>query len=861
MTDFKTLYLADYQSPEFSIETVDLTFELSDRKTIVTSILNIKRVGKSTSPLILNGQQLTLIRLKLNNIEMTSEKYHVNDEYLEVNTTQDNFTLMVVTEINPIENTSLEGLYKSGEAFCTQCEAEGFRRITYYLDRPDIMAIFTCKIIADKQHFPSLLSNGNKIDSGDLANGQHFVQWHDPFPKPSYLFAVVAGSFDLLTDKFVTMSGKEVDLEIYVDKGNLSKTAHAMQALKNSMRWDEETFCLEYDLDVYMIVAVDFFNMGAMENKGLNVFNSKFVLADEKSATDIDYFNIEAVIGHEYFHNWTGNRVTCRDWFQLSLKEGLTVFRDQQFSADMNSTTVTRIRNVRHLRALQFAEDAGPMSHPIRPEKVVEMNNFYTLTVYEKGAEVIRMIHTLLGTEGFNAGMALYFKRFDGQAVTCDDFVDAMTDASGVDLTQFKRWYSQSGTPILTVSTSFDQSSEKFSLTISQNNSQNNNEENLPLHVPINIELINHNGQSSESHLLELTEAKKTWLFDSHNEEPIVAFLAGFSAPVNVDFTQTDEELSIIITHATDGFCRWDAGQKLMINYIKILTLDINISLPINLLDMFRSILKSASGMGCNIDKAFIAEQLVLPTFDEVCALIDEVDPIALLTALEKLKLFIIQGLETEFLNCYHHCSELLSTETKEEVATRALKNTCLSYLALLPDQIDLVESQFSLATNMTDTLAALQSSASNNLICFESQMQSFEQIWSETALVMDKWFILNASLSSELIFDHLESLLKHPLFSLKNPNRARSLIGAFTAHNPKYFHCITGRGYQFLGKQITLLNSINPQVASRLITPLIQYKSVDKQRQQLMKVELVKLKEMKGLSKDLLEKLNAAIS
>jgi len=857
MTDFKTLYLTDYQSPEFSIESVDLTFELSDNKTIVTSILNIKRVGNNKSSLLLNGQQLQLIRLELNNTEMAPENYLVNDEYLEVNTSEDNFTLMVVTEVAPVDNTSLEGLYKSGDAFCTQCEAEGFRRITYYLDRPDIMAIFTCKIIADKKHFPSLLSNGNKIDSGDLANGKHFVQWHDPFPKPCYLFALVAGNFDLLADSFITMSGREVALEIYVDKGNLSKTEHAMQALKNSMRWDEETFSLEYDLDIYMIVAVDFFNMGAMENKGLNVFNSKFVLADEKSATDIDYFNIEAVIGHEYFHNWTGNRVTCRDWFQLSLKEGLTVFRDQQFSADLNSTTVTRIRNVRHLRALQFAEDAGPMSHPIRPEKVVEMNNFYTLTVYEKGAEVIRMIHTLLGSDGFNAGMALYFKRFDGQAVTCDDFVDAMADASGVDLTQFKRWYSQSGTPLLTVSKSFDKQSGKFSLTISQNNSK----ENLPLHLPINIELINDKDQSSESHLLELTDTKKTWLFDSLNKEPTVAFLAGFSAPVNVDFTQTDEELSIIITHATDGFCRWDAGQKLMINYIKKLTQDINIYLPIDLLDIFRSILMSNNGIGCNVDNAFIAEQLILPTFDEVSALIDEVDPIELLTALEKLKLFIVHGLEAEFLNCYHRCSELLSNEIKEEVATRALKNTCLSYLALLPDHINLVESQFNCATNMTDTLAAIQSSASNNLVCFESQMKSFEQLWSETGLVMDKWFILNASLSSELIFDLLASLLKHPLFSLKNPNRARSLIGAFTAHNPRYFHCITGRGYQFLAKQVALLNSINPQVASRLITPLIQYKSVDKQRQHLMKVELIKLKALKGLSKDLQEKLDAAIS
>lgn len=857
MTDFKTLYLADYNSPEFFIETVDLTFELSDSKTIVTSILSIKRAGNNKSSLLLNGQQLTLVSLELNNIKMAQKNFHVSDEYLEVHTLENTFTLTIVTEINPLDNTSLEGLYKSGEAFCTQCEAEGFRRITYYLDRPDIMAIFTCKVIADKEHFPSLLSNGNKIDSGELASGQHFVKWFDPFPKPCYLFALVAGSFDLLTDKFITMSGKEVALEIYVDKGNLNKTEHAMESLKKSMRWDEETFCLEYDLDIYMIVAVDFFNMGAMENKGLNVFNSKFVLADEKSATDIDYFNIEAVIGHEYFHNWTGNRVTCRDWFQLSLKEGLTVFRDQQFSADMNSAIVTRIKNVRHLRALQFAEDAGPMSHPIRPEKVIEMNNFYTLTVYEKGAEVIRMIHTLLGVKGFNAGMALYIKRFDGQAVTCEDFVDAMTDASGVDLTQFKRWYSQSGTPRLTVSKSFDQISGEFSLTVSQHNKN----EGMPLHIPINIELINAKEQTSEAHLLALTEIKQTWTFGSLNVEPTVAFLAGFSAPVNVDYAQSDKELSTIITHAIDGFCRWDAGQKLMINYIKKLTSDINVSLPIHILDIFRTILTAQNSIDHNMDNAFIAEQLVLPTFDEVAALIDDVDPIALLSAIDKLKQFISQGLNTQFINCYERCTERLTKETDESVATRALKNICLSYLSLLPQHLTLVETQYNVATNMTDRLAALQCSAVNNLNCFESQMKSFEQIWSETALVMDKWFVLNASLSSEHIFERLDLLLKHPLFSLKNPNRARSLIGAFTAHNPRYFHCISGRGYQFLAKQITLLNAINPQVAARLITPLIQYQSVDMQRQHLMKVELVKLKELKGLSKDLLEKLDAALA
>jgi len=447
MSDFTPRYLADYSEANFSISTVELTFELDEYKTRVINRMHMTRAVADNSALILDGEHLTLLSVLINGQALSLDDYQVSETSLTINTEYAEFDLEIITEINPLENTALEGLFKSGDAYCTQCEAEGFRRISYYLDRPDVMATFTTKVIADKKQFPYLLSNGNKIATGDLAGGMHFVQWHDPFPKPSYLFALVAGDFDVLRDEYRTQSGRDVALEIFVDTGNINKAHHAMASLKHSMAWDEKTFGLEYDLDIYMIVAVDFFNMGAMENKGLNVFNSKFVLADEAIATDTDYFNIEAVIAHEYFHNWTGNRVTCRDWFQLSLKEGLTVFRDQQFSADMHSAAVTRIQNVRVLRSLQFAEDAGPMAHPIRPEKVLEMNNFYTLTVYEKGAEVIRMIHTLLGVDKFRKGLDLYFARFDGMAVTCDDFINAMADASGVDLSQFKRWYTQAGTP------------------------------------------------------------------------------------------------------------------------------------------------------------------------------------------------------------------------------------------------------------------------------------------------------------------------------------------------------------------------------------------------------------------------------
>lgn len=854
MTDLCARYLADYKKPTFHITTVDLTFELSDQATIVTSILTVKRIGNNINPLVLDGEQMTLISVHLNEHELNESHYLLTESQLDISTQENEFTLTIVTEINPLNNTSLEGLFKSGLAFCTQCEAEGFRRITYYPDRPDVMAVFTSKVIADKTLYPFLLSNGNKVSEGDLENGKHFVQWHDPFPKPCYLFALVAGDFDLLQDNFTTMSGKTVALEIFVDKGNLNKSKHAMTSLKNAMRWDEEVFKLEYDLDIYMIVAVDFFNMGAMENKGLNVFNSKFVLADSKSATDTDYFNIEAVIGHEYFHNWTGNRVTCRDWFQLSLKEGLTVFRDQQFSADMHSKTVTRIQNVRHLRSQQFAEDAGPMAHPIRPEHVMEMNNFYTMTVYEKGAEVIRMLHTLLGEDSFNKGIALYFSRFDGQAVTCDDFVEAMADASNTDLTQFKLWYNQAGTPILDVTEDWDEQSGQFSLTIKQTIELLNSNKCQALHMPINIELIDPITKKSQTKLLQLKESEQTWIFDECRSKPLIGFLANFSAPVKVNFSQDDNQLANIMANADDGFCRWDAGQKLLTSYIKKLTVDPSYKLSDELIQTFKQVLS------CEGDNAFKAEQLILPSFDEVTELMTEVDPIALLSAIDTLRMFLAQGLQCELIETYHDCHQKQGSTTKDSIADRALKNVCLSYLSLLPATVDLVNQQFIDADNMTDTLAALNNTAKNNLPNFLEQMDAFENHWQDTPLVMDKWFTINATLSSDEIFERLEQLLIHPLFSLKNPNRARSLISAFSLNNPRYFHCKSGRGYQFLAGQIALLNTINPQVASRLITPLIGFKGFDLNRQQLMKSELVKLRALDNLSKDLLEKLDAAI-
>ena len=849
MSDFTPRYLADYSETNFSISTVELTFELDEYKTRVTNRMLITRKVSNNHPLHLDGEHLSLLSVRVDDKTLSNDDYQVSDTGLTIAIDNSDFELEIVTEINPTENTALEGLFKSGDAYCTQCEAEGFRRISYYLDRPDVMATFTTKVIANKTQFPYLLSNGNKVAEGTLADGQHFVQWHDPFPKPCYLFALVAGDFDVLSDNYHTGSGRDVALEIFVDKGNLHKAHHAMASLKHSMRWDEKTFGLEYDLDIYMIVAVDFFNMGAMENKGLNVFNSKFVLADETSATDVDYFNVEAVIAHEYFHNWTGNRVTCRDWFQLSLKEGLTVFRDQQFSADMHSAAVTRIQNVRVLRSMQFAEDAGPMAHPIRPEKVIEMNNFYTLTVYEKGAEVIRMIHTLLGADKFRKGIDLYFARFDGMAVTCDDFIDAMADASAVDLTQFKRWYSQAGTPEITVSETFDSVSNEYQLTIEQANSGQ-----PALHIPIAIELISAAAQPNHSQLLALTDQKQSWTFKGYDQKPVLALLTGFSAPVRTQFSQSDEDLQLIMIRANDEFCRWDAGQKLLTTYIIQTLQQPATTLPDSLYQAFSTILTA------DISAAFKAEQLTLPSFSELADSIDEVDPIALLDAIDSIKLALVKQLAPLFLQQYQASIQADYANDGSAIGKRALKNVCLSYLANLRDHHDVITQQYQNSNNMTDTLAALHCAAAHKHNDFSNMMADFATKWSDTTLVMDKWFAIQASVNDEAIYDNLSQLIAHPLFSLKNPNRARSLIGAFTMNNPRYFHCDRGRGYQFLLEQLQLLNDINPQVASRLITPLIQFKSFNTDRQQMIKAKLVEFTEQVTLSKDLKEKLDAAL-
>lgn len=862
-------YRQDYRKPDFTITDIDLSFDLASETTQVTAISQVQRQGDKGAPLVLDGENLTLISISVNDTPWTH--YQQQEGKLVLEQLPDNFMLKIVNEIHPAANSALEGLYLSGEALCTQCEAEGFRHITYYLDRPDVLARFTTRIVADKQAYPYLLSNGNRIDQGDLEDGRHWVQWQDPFPKPCYLFALVAGDFDVLRDTFVTCSGRSVALELFVDRGNLDRADWAMTSLKNSMKWDEQRFGLEYDLDIYMIVAVDFFNMGAMENKGLNVFNSKYVLAKAETATDKDYLNIESVIGHEYFHNWTGNRVTCRDWFQLSLKEGLTVFRDQEFSSDLGSRAVNRIDSVRVMRGAQFAEDASPMAHPIRPDKVIEMNNFYTLTVYEKGSEVIRMMHTLLGEEKFQAGMKLYFQRHDGSAATCDDFVQAMEDASGIDLTLFRRWYSQSGTPQLTVRDSYDSTTQQYTLTVSQFTPPTQDQaEKLPLHIPLSIELYTDSGEviplysagKPVNSVLNITQAEQTLVFERVPQQPIISLLREFSAPVKLDYPYTDKQLAFLMQHSTNDFSRWDAAQMLLAKYIKENVTRLQkgeaFELPLHVIDAFRAILLSD-----RLDPALAALILSLPSENEMSELFDIIDPDAIHQVRGELVNCFAQEMQDEWLAVY------LANRTDEyriehsDIAKRALSNTCLGYLAFTETEFanNLISQQYHQANNMTDALAALSAAVAAQLPCRDKLMQVFDERWHQDGLVMDKWFILQASSPDNAVLNNIKALLSHRSFSMNNPNRIRSLIGAFASTNPSAFHAKDGSGYVFLTEILTELNQKNPQVASRLIEPLIRLGRYDRERQVLMRNALEELTKLDNLSGDLFEKISKTLN
>ncbi|HCE1839751.1 aminopeptidase N [Vibrio parahaemolyticus] len=858
-------YRKDYQAPSHTITDIDLTFDLYDNDTIVTALSKVVQKGESTT-LELDGEGLELRSVKVDGEDWAH--HEVKEASLVLSDLPAEFELEIITKIDPEANTALEGLYKSGGAFCTQCEAEGFRRITYYLDRPDVLAKYTTKVIADKATYPYLLSNGNRIAQGEAENGRHWVQWQDPHPKPAYLFALVAGDFDVLRDKYTTMSGRNVDLEIFVDKGNLDRAGHAMTSLINSMKWDEERFGLEYDLDIYMIVAVDFFNMGAMENKGLNIFNSKFVLANDQTATDRDYLGIEAVIGHEYFHNWTGNRVTCRDWFQLSLKEGLTVFRDQEFSSDLGSRAVNRIDNVRIIRGPQFAEDASPMSHPIRPDKVIEMNNFYTLTVYEKGSEVIRMYHTLLGEEGFQKGMKLYFERHDGTAATCEDFVSAMEDATGVDLKQFRLWYSQSGTPTLRVNSEYNAEAKTYALTVEQfTEATQDQAEKQALHIPFDIELYDSKGQvipliingESVHNVLDIKQDKQTFVFENVAEQPVPSLLREFSAPVKLEYDYSDAELIFLMKHATNDFARWDASQMLLAKYIRQNVNNVQtgseVQLSEDLIDAFRGVLLDE-----NLEPAFIAQVFSLPSINEITGWYKQIDVDAVDTVLNSVTVSLSAALEDELSATYHTLKQAEYTIDHAAIGKRALRNQCLQFLAHTDKGNTIVKAQYEAANNMTDTIAAMSAANSAQLECREELMADYSDKWKHDGLVMDKWFALQGTNPAEDALEKVKATMNHEAFSLKNPNRTRSLIGSFLAANPVRFHDKSGSGYQFAGEILRQLNDSNPQVASRMIDPLLKFRKYDEARQAMIRAELEKLKAMDNLAKDLFEKVTKAL-
>ncbi|MCQ8128147.1 aminopeptidase N [Methylomonas rivi] len=867
----QTVYLKDYTPPEYLIDSVELNFDLDEQNTLVESRLCMRRNPQSTDPgmsLILAGEDLELVNISLDGKPLAEADFAITPEAMTLHRVpQDRpFVVNIENRINPKANTALEGLYLSGSMLCTQCEAQGFRKITWFLDRPDVMTRFKTTLTADKSQYPVLLSNGNKIGQGELEHNRHWVGWEDPFAKPCYLFALVAGQLACVADNFTTMSGRQIALEIFVEQHNVDKCTHAMQSLKNAMRWDEETYGLEYDLDLYMIVAVDHFNMGAMENKGLNVFNTKFVLARPDTATDSDYEHIEGVIGHEYFHNWSGNRITCRDWFQLSLKEGFTVFRDQQFTGDRTSAAVKRIEDVNALRTRQFAEDAGPLAHPIRPEAYIEINNFYTLTVYEKGAEVVRMLHTLLGAAGFRKGCDLYFARHDGQAVTCEDFINAMEAANGVELNQFRRWYSQAGTPVLTVSQQFDTQAQQLRLTMQQSCPPTPNQpEKAPLHIPVKLGLLAPDGSPApivldgrqhEEITLNLTQSEQTFVFDKLARQPVVSLLRGFSAPVNLNMPRSLEELAFLLQHDSDTFNRWEAGQQLAVKVIFDLIEDLHQQRPLHLNAL---VVKAFNGLLAEEgdDLSYQALLLALPDESYLAGQMPVIDVDAIHHAREFVKTTLAHDLLDDFERVYriHHRDES-GKFSADAIGRRRLKNACLSYLNQLESGASyaLAKAQFEQARNMTDQIAALSAIVNSHHPDKAECLDRFYQQWQREALVIDKWFALQASSHMPDTFATVQRLMQHPAFDMHTPNRVRALIGAFSQANPLHFHAKNGEGYRFLADQVLALNTLNPQIASRMVTGLAQWRRYDGKRQELMKQQLHRIVATEALSKDVYE-------
>uniref|UniRef100_C6DY63 Aminopeptidase N n=1 Tax=Geobacter sp. (strain M21) TaxID=443144 RepID=C6DY63_GEOSM len=868
----QTVYQKDYSAPDYLVETVELSFDLDPELTRVASRLKIRSNydrAQGVRPLVLDGEELTLVSLKLDGVELEQNRYQAVDGALTVTEPPESFLLEVTTRISPKANSALSGLYASGPMLCTQCEAEGFRRITYFTDRPDVMAVYTVTLKADKESCPVLLANGNLVEKGDLADGRHFATWHDPFKKPSYLFAVVAGDLVHISDRFTTMSGRPVNLEIYVEEKNRGKCDHALRSLIEAMRWDEEQFGREYDLDTYMIVAVDDFNMGAMENKGLNVFNSRYVLASPETATDDDYQAIEEVIGHEYFHNWTGNRITCRDWFQLSLKEGLTIFRDQEFSADMQSRPVKRIADVRLLRSSQFPEDAGPLAHPVRPDSYVEINNFYSMTVYHKGGEVIRMLQTLLGREAFRAGMDLYFERHDGQAVRVDEFVQAMADAGKRDLSQFMRWYNQSGTPVLTVSDEFDAASGVYTLTVTQSCPATPGQpEKEPFHIPLAVGLMTRDGRElplqlegeksrgASTRVLELRRETESFRFTGMVSKPVPSLLRNFSAPVKLVYPYSEADLTLLMTSDSDPFVRWEAGQVQAVQVIMGLVREIQAggtpTVPEAVIGSFGTLLTDERQ-----DRAFLAEALTLPSEGYLAEQMEVIDPTAIHEARELVRAKVGERLREELVAARAACAPNSPYHPDDGLAgCRRLKNLCLSYL-MAPgsrEAVGMAMEQFKNADNMTDSLGALAALAGCDCPEREEALEAFYRKWRDDRGVIDKWFSLQATSRLPQTLDRVLELLEHPDFDIRNPNRVRSLVGAFSQANQVRFHDPEGRGYRFLGDQILRLNAINPQIAARMLTPFSRWRRLDAGRQELMKKELERILAEPGLARDVYE-------
>jgi len=865
----QTIYLNDYKVSPFLINKTDLVFDLGEHSTRVTTTLTVERNPQSTEQdavLVLHGSaELDLQSVQINGQLLGEGDYVQDSDSLTLNNMPVSGVIITEVLIKPQLNTTMMGLYRSRTLYCTQCEAEGFRDITYYLDRPDVMSEFTTRVIADKATYPVLLSNGNPIDQGDLEGGKHFVTWHDPFKKPAYLFALVAGTLACVEDSFTTMSGRDIKLQIFVEEKDLDKCAHAMLSLKNSMVWDEETYGREYDLDIFMIVAVDDFNMGAMENKGLNIFNTSAVLANPRTTTDASFQRVEAIVAHEYFHNWSGNRVTCRDWFQLSLKEGFTVYRDSQFSADMNSPTVKRIEDASYLRTHQFAEDGGPMSHPVQPDSYMEINNFYTLTVYEKGSEVVGMIRTLLGPDTFRKGSDLYFDRHDGQAVTIEEFVRAMEDASGRDLTQFRRWYKQSGTPVLKVRSQHDAEAQTLTLDFEQScPATPGQNEKLPFVIPVKLGLVGEKGNdlvlnaNGDTQIIyELNEAKQTLLIEGVGESAVPSLLRGLSAPVKLDYGYSAEQLAHLMANDSDGFNRWDASQTLCLGVLKQLTQDSLRDRPMALnsqvIDAYRALLTDES-----LDPAMVALMLQLPSE----ALLHEEAEIIHAAAIHDARSFVrtalAGSLADQFMALYQrHNTQPTYAPDAQQIGSRSLKNAALNYLMLVGDTgIKLAWQQFESADNMTDKAAALSAlvNCPEASKYAEQALAEFEAEYRDEALVMNLWLQIQAINSQAGGLARVRDLMNHSAFTMSNPNKLRSLIGAFCNANLVNFHNPDGSGYAFLQEQVIALNNKNPQVAARLVTPLTRWKQFPEPNSGLMRKALQAIADEPGLVKDVLE-------